>query len=117
MVDFAWLDGELADETHWPSHETGVTSASPASPAHRRRDPRPCRAPHKPLAEVGRIGGGQIPMPGEVSLARYGVRFLDELPECRRHILEVPRQPLEKSITWIQRFGLPYWPAVFSRTW
>jgi magnesium chelatase family protein len=47
----------------------------------------------------GRIGGGPGPIPGEVSLARHGVRFLDARPACRRHVLEVLRQPLEESIT------------------
>ncbi len=56
---------------------------------------QPFRARPHTIADVGLIGGGQGPLPGEVSLAPHGVLFLDELPEFRRHILEVLRQPLE----------------------
>ncbi len=61
----------------------------------------PCRAPHQTISDVGLIGGGQVPTPGEVSLAHHGMLFLDARPECRRHVLEVLRQPLEESVLYI----------------
>jgi magnesium chelatase family protein len=59
---------------------------------------RPCRAPHHTISDVGLIGGGQVPMPGEGSRAHHGVLLLDERPACRRHVLEVLRQPLEEDV-------------------
>jgi magnesium chelatase family protein len=59
---------------------------------------RPCHAPHI-ISDVGLIGGGHVPMLGKVSRAHHGILFLDELPEFRCPVLEVLRQPLEKSST------------------
>ncbi len=75
---------------------------------------RPFRAPHHTISDVALVGGGTFPQPGEISLAHHGVLFLDELPEFKRTVLEVMRQPLEERTVTISRakFSIEY-PASF----
>ena len=93
----------------------GVHSAAGMALADARRGwQRPFRSPHHTISDIGLIGGGSIPGPGEVSLAHHGLLFLDELPEFRRQTLEVLRQPMEDRRVTISRakFSVDY-PSSF----
>jgi magnesium chelatase family protein len=76
-----------------PVHQ--LTTILPATAP--RWSPRPVRAPHHTISDVGLIGWGYVPLPGEVSLVHHGVRFREARPKRRRHVLEVWRQPLDRG--------------------
>ncbi|MEA2064466.1 MAG: YifB family Mg chelatase-like AAA ATPase [Gemmatimonadota bacterium] len=92
------LSLEEALETTRIHSVAGLTGADQALVAA-----RPFRNPHHTISDVALIGGGRIPRPGEVSLAHNGVLFLDEMPEFRKNVLEVLRQPLEDGDVSISR--------------
>ena len=75
---------------------------------------RPFRSPHHTISDIALVGGGAYPQPGEISLAHHGILFLDELPEFKRSVLEVMRQPIEERKITISRakFSVDY-PASF----
>jgi magnesium chelatase family protein len=94
---------------------TKIHSVAGKLPAHATLvSRRPFRSPHHTISDIALVGGGSIPQPGEISLAHNGVLFLDELPEFKRTVLEVMRQPIEERRVTISRarIGIDF-PASF----
>src|SRR5690349_1785486 len=94
---------------------TKIHSVAGKLPAHATLIARrPFRSPHHTISDVALVGGGGIPQPGEISLAHNGVLFLDELPEFKRSVLEVMRQPMEERRVTISRAKIAIdFPASF----
>lgn len=91
-------------------HSVAGKLAADASLIHQR----PFRAPHHTISDVAMVGGGSNPLPGEISLAHNGVLFLDELPEFKRGVMEVLRQPMEERRVTISRARITVdYPASF----
>ena len=93
---------------------TRIYSVADALPPELMIRTRPFRAPHHTISHAGLVGGGNMPHPGEISLAHIGVLFLDELPEFGTRVLEVMRQPIEDKVVTISRAqGSLTFPANF----
>jgi len=98
------LPALLPDWTYEEALEaTQIHVLAGASLPHALLASRPFRSPHHTASSAALIGGGDLPMPGEISLAHQGILFLDELPEFRRDALEALRQPLEEGRVHLQR--------------
>jgi magnesium chelatase family protein len=100
---------------HEALETTKIHSVAGKLPAHASLvAQRPFRSPHHTVSDVALVGGGSNPQPGEISLAHNGVLFLDELPEFKRTVLEVMRQPMEERRVTISRAKLSIdFPASF----
>ena len=98
------LPGLLPELSNDEAIETACVVSLTSSLNQRRNwRQRPFRAPHHTASAVALVGGGSYPKPGEISLAHRGVLFLDELPEFKRHVLEVLREPMERGSITISR--------------
>lgn len=102
-------------DLHEALETTKIHSVAGLLPAHASLiSCRPFRAPHHTISDVALVGGGSVPAPGEISLSHNGVLFLDELPEFRRSVLEVLRQPMEERMVTISRARISVdYPASF----